>query len=137
MPRVFILVAAGILMTPTSYGATIYRCKSYEGGVFWSSGPCSEHRALIDRMATVPDGMPFQQQVNVAEQALGNQQRAAKAEADEREKANKCYQIKAEFSEIWRKYENGKYVPPEQIGADQTRWKELQTLKARAGCPQD
>ncbi len=43
--------------------------KSYSGGLFWSTGLCSNQKALIQRMVTVPDGMPFDQQVNLGEQS--------------------------------------------------------------------
>jgi hypothetical protein len=52
--------------------ATIYHCKAYSGGTFWSAAHCREHNALIDRIVTVPDGMPFDQQVNLGEQARAN-----------------------------------------------------------------
>jgi hypothetical protein len=56
-------------------GGTIYLCKAYDGGMFWASSVCSNHRALIDRIVSVPPGMPFDQQVQVAQQ----QRRAAEA----------------------------------------------------------
>lgn len=52
---------------PTTSG-TIYHCKAYDGGTFWSTAHCAEHRALIDRIASVPPGLPFDQQVQIAEQ---------------------------------------------------------------------
>ena len=48
---------------------TIYLCRAYSGGTFWASNHCRQHNALIERIVTVPDGMPFDQQVD-----LGNQQ---------------------------------------------------------------
>lgn len=56
---------------------TIYHCKAYSGGTFWSAAHCREHNALIDRIVTVPDGMPFDQQVNLGEQARANGARLA------------------------------------------------------------
>lgn len=49
-------------------GGTIYLCRDYSGGSFWASDHCNRHNALIDRMVSVPEGMPFQQQVQIAEQ---------------------------------------------------------------------
>ena len=49
-------------------GGTIYHCKNYSGGTFWAQAPCSQHNALIDRIASVPAGLPFDQQVQLAEQ---------------------------------------------------------------------
>lgn len=48
--------------------ATIYLCKSYAGGTFWSNAHCRQHNALIERIVSVPNGLPFQQQVDLAEQ---------------------------------------------------------------------
>ncbi|MCZ2077944.1 MAG: hypothetical protein LC130_23435 [Bryobacterales bacterium] len=53
-------------------GATIYLCKAYSGGSFWSSSHCSQQRALIERIVSVPDGMPFDQQVQLGEQDRAN-----------------------------------------------------------------
>jgi hypothetical protein len=49
--------------------ATVYLCKAYSGGTFWSNTVCSQQKALIDRMVTVPDGMSWEQQVQLAEQS--------------------------------------------------------------------
>jgi len=48
---------------------SIYLCRAYSGGTFWASNHCNQHNALIERIVSVPDGMPFNQQVD-----LGNQQ---------------------------------------------------------------
>lgn len=53
-------------------GATIYLCKAYSGGTFWSSSHCSQKKALIERIVSVPDGMPFDQQVQLGEQDRAN-----------------------------------------------------------------
>jgi hypothetical protein len=44
---------------------TIYRRKNYAGGMFWSQAHCSQHNALIERIASVPPALPFQQQVDL------------------------------------------------------------------------
>jgi hypothetical protein len=51
---------------PVSPTQTIYLCKSYAGGTFWSNAVCSSQRATIDRMTTVPSHLPFEQQVAIA-----------------------------------------------------------------------
>lgn len=56
------------LATLSSHAATIYMCKAYSGGTFWSSAHCNTHNALIERMVNVPDSLPFEQQVRLAEQ---------------------------------------------------------------------
>ena len=57
-----------LCLSSQSFAATIYLCEGYSGGKFWSSVHCREKQALIDRMETVPDGLPFDQQVNMASQ---------------------------------------------------------------------
>lgn len=56
---------------------TIYLCKAYSGGTFWAKAQCSQHSALIERIANVPDNLPFDQQVAIAEQ-----QRSTAAQAN-------------------------------------------------------
>lgn len=53
-------------------GATIYLCRAYSGGSFWSSSHCSQKSALIERIVSVPDDMPFDQQVHLGEQDRAN-----------------------------------------------------------------
>lgn len=48
-------------------GGTVYGCKADDGGMFWASSTCSEHGASMDRMTSVPEGLPFDQQVQIAE----------------------------------------------------------------------
>jgi hypothetical protein len=52
----------------TQTGGTIYLCRNYEGGTFWASNHCNQHSALIERMVSVPEGISFQHQVQIAEQ---------------------------------------------------------------------
>ena len=53
--------------TPTSPTTTIYLCKNYAGGLFWSDTTCHQQRATIDRMTSVPSGLPFAEQVAIAQ----------------------------------------------------------------------
>ncbi|WP_066271259.1 hypothetical protein [Hydrogenophaga palleronii] len=54
--------------SPRSAGSvTLYHCKAYSGGSFWANTHCNQHRALIDRMVSVPGHLPFAQQVEIAE----------------------------------------------------------------------
>jgi hypothetical protein len=68
--------------------ATIYLCRAYSGGEFWASAHCQKYKALILRIAEVPDGMPFNQQVSLAQRQaqdgralLQNQAPAANVQA--------------------------------------------------------
>lgn len=58
---------------PAATSGTIYLCKAYTGGTFWAQAHCNQHEALIERIAYVPAGMTFEQQVELAQQ----QRRAA------------------------------------------------------------
>lgn len=46
---------------------TLYLCKGYGGGQFWSQSHCRGHSAVIDRMVSVPSTLPFDQQVAMAQ----------------------------------------------------------------------
>jgi hypothetical protein len=47
----------------------IYLCKAYSGGMFWSSAPCSQQSALLDRTVRVPPDLPWAQKVALGEAA--------------------------------------------------------------------
>lgn len=74
--RHWIMVLAGITLSLSAQAGTIYLCKAYGGGTFWAQAHCNQHKSLIERIVSVPDGLPWEQQV-----ALGEQQRAASASA--------------------------------------------------------
>jgi hypothetical protein len=57
--------------------ATIYLCKAYGGGSFWSTATCSTQQATIERMVNVPDDMPFELQVQLGNQAAAEGARLA------------------------------------------------------------
>jgi len=54
--------------TPPPTAGTIYLCRAYNGGTFWSQAHCAQHQALIDSIVPVPAGLPFPQQVELAQQ---------------------------------------------------------------------
>lgn len=56
------------LLSLSGHAGTIYLCKAYSGGTFWAQAHCSSHNALIESIISVPDNMPFTQQVALAEQ---------------------------------------------------------------------
>lgn len=83
MPRLIFALAFLVSLPTAGHAATLFHCKNPEGGTFWSSAHCSKHNALIDRTVTVPDNMPFEQQVQIgnkiradAEALYAPQQRA-------------------------------------------------------------
>jgi hypothetical protein len=53
----------------------LYLCQGYGGGQFWTRAHCTQRGALVERVESVPAGMSFAQQVEMAQ----NQQRSAQA----------------------------------------------------------
>lgn len=43
----------------TSGSITLYHCKAYNGGTFWTNTHCNQHQALIERMVEVPARLRF------------------------------------------------------------------------------
>jgi hypothetical protein len=68
-PRVAEPFAAVTASTPAT--STVYLCKGYSGGMFWSSAVCSSRRATIDRMFTVSGQLDWNEQVADAERQWG------------------------------------------------------------------
>ena len=67
MIRLFVILVT-CLMAGNAFAASIYLCRAYSGGTFWAKAHCNQHSALIERIVSVPDTLPFDQQVNLAEQ---------------------------------------------------------------------
>lgn len=65
-------------------GATqsLYLCQAFGGGRFWTTEPCAQRDALVERIEAVPRGMPFEQQVELARQRVNEAQRAAAPQQD-------------------------------------------------------
>ena len=90
---------------------TIYLCKAYNGATFWSSAHCQKHSALIDRMVSVPDSLPWEQQVQLAEQeraqrsALANppapaQQQVTVTQSPGNSKQAECVSLNAQIAQF-------------------------------------
>jgi hypothetical protein len=58
----------GVLAGPAWSADTLYHCKAYSGGQFWSKQHCQEREALVDRIVNVPSGLKWSEQVRLAEQ---------------------------------------------------------------------
>ena len=114
---------------------TIYRCKSYSGAVFWSAAHCSQHKALIDRIASVPVGMPFTQQIDIAAREAGQLEQTIRREQREGERLTLCTTLQHERDEIWKRSGSGAgYVPMDVLGRDQSRWRQIEDLLNRNAC---
>lgn len=123
--------SSNALTTP----GTIYRCKAYAGGMFWSSQHCSQHRALIDRIASVPVGIAFEQQVRIAEGQAHAIEQSVRLEQAEGARAAACASLQHERDTIWKRSGSGAgYVNLDQLGADQTRWRHIDRLMAEHRC---
>ncbi|WP_225785109.1 hypothetical protein [Xenophilus sp. Marseille-Q4582] len=48
--------------------AQVFLCVSHGGGRFWSSMHCRQRNALVERIESVPAGLPWEQQVEIADQ---------------------------------------------------------------------
>jgi hypothetical protein len=101
---------AAITIVAVAHGstqaATLYHCKNYSGGTFWSSAPCSTHNALIDRLVSVPDNMPFAQQVEIGNrvraeaQALVEQQVQVQQQPAQQQPDVNCAAISQEIASL-------------------------------------
>jgi len=56
-----------VAVQPRSPTTTIYLCRNYAGGLFWSDTTCHQQRATIDRMTSVPSDLTFAEQVAIAQ----------------------------------------------------------------------
>ena len=124
-----------ILFLPFSTVAdTIYHCKGYGGGTFWASTACSNHKALIDRIATVPGGMTWDQQVKIAEAQRQAATPQGSTDSIQSDAASRCAALKSERDKIWSRYSNWQYQAPEVVGPDRQRTLAIQSQQRSLGC---
>ena len=121
--------------TPRDAIVTIYLCEAYNGGTFWSSANCHQHRALIDSMVSVPSSLPFDQQVALAEGEASARQVKSAARDQETVRLRRCETLQAERDKIWSRYSNRQLQPPDVIGQDRSRTLGIQAEQQRLGCP--
>jgi len=62
-----VMQAPPTMEAPIPPTTTIYLCRSYAGGSFWSDTTCHQQRATIDRMTSVPSSLSFSEQVAIAQ----------------------------------------------------------------------
>ena len=67
--RILLAFAVTALASTSAFSATLYLCKAYSGGLFWSQRPCSQMSATAEASFDVPAQLPFAQQVALGEQA--------------------------------------------------------------------
>lgn len=129
-------IFASIFATNSSAAATIYQCRAYNGESFWASNHCQKHQALVEGIHSVPDNMPFQQQVDLAQRGVNRASSSKISENDERARAAQCESINRELKQLESKYLNWQYVPIEQVNADQARQRDLNSRRASFRCYQ-
>lgn len=130
----FLLLAMTLMSFSTS-ADTIYHCKAYGGGTFWASTACSNHKALIDRIANVPSGMSWDQQVQIAEGQRNASSNQAAVETTQSSQASRCAALKFERDKIWSRYSNWQFQPPEVVGPDRQRTIAIQAEQQALSCP--
>ena len=119
-----IMIAVALAVAGSAQAATIYLCKAYNGATFWAQAHCSKHNALIDRIEQVAD-VPWDQQVQQAEQAKAARSQHAHAMDAESGRLARCSQLVAERNTIESRYSNWQWQPPEVINPDQQRMRAL------------
>lgn len=70
-------VAPPVAYSNNSARKEIYLCKDYSGNLSWESVPCSVNGRFMDRVASVPADIPWDQQVSIARQQRAKAQSIA------------------------------------------------------------
>jgi len=100
-----LLVVAGL----PAKSAVIYLCRAYSGGEFWAAQRCHEHNAVAIRTVTVPEDMPFEQQVKLGEAALAESRRLvapprsqppSPSKAERESRIAECRQLQAKVVQL-------------------------------------
>ena len=81
MKLINLSILAGLAVSTLASAATVYECRAYTGASFYASNYCSQHNAVGVLNHTVPDGLPFDQQVQLVNTAKAKE--AARRQADE------------------------------------------------------
>ena len=97
--KIWIAIAA-TLIAGHAQAATIYLCKAYNGSMFWAQAHCNQHNAFIERMETVADGIPWDQQVRQAETGRSASTRQVQISTADSQRQIKCAQLVAERNKI-------------------------------------
>lgn len=117
---------------------TIYLCEGYSGGMFFTNGVCSQKRAMAKQMFNVPDGMTFQQQVDMANQQMEQSQQQQSSQQVQVNKSaadgKSCPQLIQERRALDQITEKMIWVPIEQQNANYHRMNQIKADMARMGC---
>lgn len=128
------VLAAGFLLPLGAGAAKIYHCRAYVGGEFFSNGQCGQQKAAGVGVYDVPDGMPFDQQVDLVKQRLGQSSAAQTREDQENSRSHECAAIERQLKELSSKYTSWRHVPVEEVNADQAREWQLKQRRSSLRC---
>ena len=128
------LLLAILLFPALTIADTIYHCKAYNGGTFWANTACSNHKALIDRIANVPSGLSWDQQVAIAERQRAAADGQRSVDSVQSNEASRCAALKSERDKIWSRYSNWQYQAPAVVGPDRQRTMAIQAEQQSLGC---
>jgi hypothetical protein len=119
---------------PFQMPGTIYRCRRYDGSVFWSSLHCAKHRgALIERIARVPADLPFEAQVRIASDEARRFEASLRAEQAELQRMNTCATLVGEQAQILRRAGDATVLAQVQA-TDRARAREIDAAMQRLRC---
>ena len=127
------LLAIG-LFPASAWSAQIYECVAIGGGDFYSEVPCFEHKAIARTRHTVPDGMPFSEQVKLINERTSKAREVATREAASRSRAQECGRVDQELAAMATKYAKGDYVEINEVNRDQARHRHLKSRRMSLGC---
>ena len=114
--------------------ATIFECEALSSGRFYSTGECSTHRAVIVTRHKVPDGLPFEQQVDLINKTKTSKAAMQSSTNQTFERNNQCAGIDSELNRLQGKYTNWQYVPIDEVNSDQQKERDLKTRRSQLGC---
>jgi hypothetical protein len=114
--------------------AQIYECVAFGGGDFYSTDRCSEHRAAGRVIHQVPDGLPFNQQVDLINKRKNAEQSQNQQQEDASAKRAECRFVADALQSLDQKYAKGDYVEINEVNRDQRRNRELKSKQSSLGC---
>lgn len=128
-----VALALGLVALPAN-SAQVYECVAIGGGEFYSTARCSDHKAVGRIIHQVPDGLPFDQQVDIINKRKRAEQKKKQSQDDTRSKEQECRFLADELATLNRKYAQGNYVEINEVNRDQARHRELKSRQASRGC---
>jgi hypothetical protein len=131
---IVVALVGALVFSSDALAAKIYHCRAYSGGEFFSTGPCGQQQSLGLGVYSVPDGMPFNQQVDLVRQRLGQSANAQARDDQELARNNDCSSIKRQLEDLAKKYSSGRYVPVDEVNADQTKEWQLKQRRSSLRC---